>query len=87
MIADEGARSPDEIASIGDSLVFLHNAMKELLDEREILILRLRWGLNGNRVHTLQEISVKIKRTRERVRQIQKNAERKLRRKITADIF
>jgi RNA polymerase primary sigma factor len=51
----------------------------ERLDEREKAILRLRFGLNGERPRTLEEVSQTIGRTRERVRQIQNQALEKLR--------
>jgi RNA polymerase primary sigma factor len=49
------------------------------LDERSRQVIVLYFGLNGNREHTLDEISYKIKLTRERVRQIKEKALRTLR--------
>ena len=49
------------------------------LDDRERLILQLRFGLDGKRPKTLEEVSQEIRRTRERVRQIQNQALAKLR--------
>ena len=49
------------------------------LTEREEKILTLRYGLNGNRKHTLKELGEIFGITRERIRQIQKVALRKLR--------
>ncbi len=48
------------------------------LDEKEALVLKLRFGLDDDRPHTLQEIGDKLKLTRERIRQIEKKAMRKL---------
>ncbi len=48
------------------------------LDEREATILRMRFGLDGNDPVTLKEIGEHIKLTRERVRQIESEALRKL---------
>ncbi len=48
------------------------------LDRREAQILRLRYGLDGGREHTLAEIGQYVGLTRERVRQIQKEALAKL---------
>lgn len=48
------------------------------LDERESTILRLRYGLDGEEPMTLKEIGVKIKLTRERVRQIESEAIHKI---------
>ncbi len=50
------------------------------IDEREALILRLRYGIGGKTPKTLREIGWMIDLTRERVRQIENNALRKLQR-------
>ena len=52
------------------------------LEPREKLILILRFGLDGERPKTLEEVSKRIARTRERVRQIQNLALKKLKRLI-----
>jgi len=51
----------------------------EMLTEREAKILTLRFGLNGSKKHTLKELGEIFGITRERIRQIQKAALRKLR--------
>ncbi len=48
------------------------------LDEKEALVLKLRFGLGDDQTHTLQEIGDKLQLTRERIRQIEKKALRKL---------
>ena len=48
------------------------------LDEREIRILVLRFGLNGETPRTLEDISKEFDLTRERIRQIETKALRKL---------
>jgi RNA polymerase primary sigma factor len=53
-------------------------ALLEDLEERESKILRLRYGLEGDAPMTLKEIGVKINLTRERVRQIECEALRKI---------
>jgi len=50
----------------------------EELDEKETLVLKLRFGLDDNEPKTLQEIGDRLKLTRERIRQIEKKAMRKL---------
>ena len=55
----------------------LQNLLKAI-DEREARILRLRYGLDDGKPMTLKEIGRKLKITRERVRQIEKEALRKL---------
>ena len=49
------------------------------LSEREASIIKLRFGLEGNRSHTLKELGEIFGVTRERIRQIQQKALRKLR--------
>jgi len=48
------------------------------LDEKEALVLKLRFGLDDDEPRTLQEIGDKLNVTRERVRQIEQKAMRKL---------
>jgi RNA polymerase primary sigma factor len=52
------------------------------LDDRESTILRCRFGLDGGSERTLEEVGKKFGVTRERVRQIQNIALKKLRRMI-----
>jgi len=56
----------------------ISNALGEL-SEREASIIKLRFGLEGNRSHTLKELGEIFGVTRERIRQIQQKALRKLR--------
>jgi RNA polymerase primary sigma factor len=51
----------------------------QTLTERERLVVQLRFGLQGNDVHTLDEIATHLRLTRERVRQIEARALAKLR--------
>jgi RNA polymerase primary sigma factor len=55
------------------------NYILETLTARESKILKLYFGLNGEKPHTLEEIGIKFKLTRERVRQIKEKALRRLR--------
>jgi RNA polymerase primary sigma factor len=50
-----------------------------VLNPRERTILEMRYGLQGGRTHTLDEVSAEFKLTRERIRQIEVKALRKLR--------
>ena len=55
----------------------IKNALNEL-SEREENVLKLRFGLEEGRNHTLEEVGNKLGVTRERVRQIEKKAIKKL---------
>jgi len=55
------------------------------LNEREKEILKLRFGLDGYEIHTLEEIGSSFNITRERVRQIEKRTLQKLRIKYSKD--
>jgi len=78
IIPDERTVGPDEL--VRDQEILRHMmALIDKLDEREKKILKLRFGLNGERPRTLEEVSQRIGRTRERVRQIQNQALEKLR--------
>ncbi len=60
----------------------LEESVQEVLEElpaREVRVLQLRFGLWGERMHTLHEAGKKMGITRERVRQIQSNALKRLR--------
>jgi RNA polymerase sigma factor (sigma-70 family) len=57
--------------------------LMDFLDEREQEVLRLRFGLQGGRPHTLGELGEQLDLTRERIRQIEKAALSKLRRPAT----
>jgi len=56
------------------------------LDNREQEILKLRFGLDGYEIHTLEDIGKNFNITRERVRQIEKNTLKKLKRKYTREL-
>jgi RNA polymerase primary sigma factor len=55
----------------------IRNILVEL-DDKEALVLKLRFGLDDDRPLTLQEIGARLKLTRERIRQIEQKAMRKL---------
>ncbi len=78
IIPDRGAMTPDRILGDVESVKRLMSLLGEL-DIRERLILQMRFGLDGKRAKTLEEVSQEIGRTRERVRQIQNQALTKLR--------
>lgn len=60
---------------------FIKQQIKDVLaelDEKEALVLKLRFGLDDDRPKTLQEIGDQLHLTRERIRQIEQRARRKL---------
>jgi len=77
-IEDSDSPAPDDTAS--------HNLLKEQLDAvlgtlppREVRVLQLRYGLLDGKTCTLEEVGRKMGVTRERVRQIEAQALRRLR--------
>ncbi len=77
-IPDDDAPAPAEAAS----LILLKEQLSEVLStltEREEKVLRLRFGLEDGRSRTLEEVGKEFKVTRERIRQIEAKALRKLR--------
>jgi RNA polymerase primary sigma factor len=81
IVEDENATSPYE--NLEDKTVTgMLQEMVKHLDSREETILRYRFGLDGGSEKTLEEVGEKFGVTRERVRQIQNLALRKLRKMI-----
>ena len=77
-IPDDDAPAPAEAAS----LTLLKEQLNEVLDtltEREAKVLRLRFGLEDGRQRTLEEVGKEFNVTRERIRQIEAKALRRLR--------
>ncbi|HZL45191.1 MAG TPA: RNA polymerase sigma factor RpoD/SigA [Opitutaceae bacterium] len=78
IVRDENALSPYENIREGNLKSDL-NRMINSLDRREADILRMRFGLDGHEEQTLDEVGKKFKVTRERVRQLQVLAVKKIR--------
>jgi RNA polymerase primary sigma factor len=82
LVGDEGARTPFEFLRDRN----LRDELPELLailDPRERLIIFQRFGLDGARQRTLEEVGNKLGVTRERIRQLQNIALMKLRRALS----
>lgn len=85
-IQDENAPSPAQIT--------YENMLRERVDEvlstlspREARVLRLRFGLGQDRAYTLEEVGKKFGLTRERIRQIESKALRRLRQPACARLL
>ena len=76
-IEDEGAMSPNDYAANELLKDELNDVLLELTD-REEKVLRLRFGLDDGRTRTLEEVGREFNVTRERIRQIEAKALRKL---------
>ena len=78
-VEDERTPGPADATT---SNALLAEALKEILDtltEREADVLRMRFGMYDGRTHTLEEVGQIFGVTRERIRQIENKAIRKLR--------
>lgn len=77
-IEDQNLLSPEESAAAN----LLHEQIEEMLNalsDREREVLRYRFGLEDGRAYTLEEVGKRFGVTRERIRQIEAKALRKLR--------
>ena len=77
VLPDKNALSPEEIVTAS----LLKDQIEEILGtltEKEKGVLELRFGLNGGEAHTLEEVGKVFNVTRERARQIENKALRKL---------
>ena len=76
-IEDKGSLSPQEAAIISN-LAKQTQTVLSTLDKREEKILRMRFGIGEKHDHTLEEVGQDFNVTRERIRQIEEKALRKL---------
>ena len=81
IICDEEAQDPYEMLRDKD-LRDEVGGLLDVLDDRERKIINSRFGLDGQRTKTLEEVGVKFGVTRERIRQLQNIALRKLRKAL-----
>ncbi len=84
ILPDDRSQSPEE-AVFSQAEAEMIEKLLDALDERESTILRLRYGLTDEEPLTLKQIGDRIGLTRERVRQLEGEALRKLERILSPD--
>lgn len=85
-IRDEEALAPDEAALKTITNEDIDGVLRTLTP-REEAVIRLRFGLKDGRCHTLEEVGSEFNVTRERIRQIEAKALRKLRHPVRSNRF
>lgn len=84
LVGDENAINPfDKLRS--KTLLYDMNHMLESIDPREAEIIRMRFGLDGEKPRTLEEVGQAFDITRERVRQLQNMAISRMRKIMTSN--
>jgi len=77
-IEDKNVEAPEE-AALGSGLTGATTDILDSLTEREAKVIRMRFGIGMNNDHTLEEVGKQFDVTRERIRQIEAKALRKMR--------
>ncbi len=85
-IRDEDTLAPDDAALKTITNEDINNVL-HTLTSREEEVIRLRFGLKDGRCHTLEEVGTEFDVTRERIRQIEAKALRKLRHPVRSNKF
>jgi len=84
IVPDERTRGPEDEMINNDNLKHVFRQLEQM-DSREATILRMRFGLDDCEPQTLKEIGESMGLTRERVRQIEAEALKKLNRSLLGD--
>jgi RNA polymerase primary sigma factor len=84
-IEDQTVHSPVDSAISKSLKEVTHSVLAAGLTPREAKVLRMRFGIEMNTDHTLEEVGKQFNVTRERIRQIEAKALRKLRHPTRAD--
>lgn len=84
IVPDERTRGPEDELINTDNMTHVFRLLDEM-DLREATILRMRFGLDDSEPRTLKEIGESLGLTRERVRQIECEALRKLNRSLVGE--
>lgn len=84
MVADERAKGPEDELLDTDNLKHVFR-MLDTMEPREATILRMRFGLDDAEPRTLKEIGEALGLTRERVRQIESEALKRIAKEILGD--
>ena len=82
-LSDEDAPQPDIEAIYSQELRRMENAFEHLLNERQRFVLTRRYGLQDGEFRTLSEVGKEMGLSRERVRQIEREALNRLRENST----
>ena len=81
-LVDEGSTNPEEELLREESQSLIRLALKDLSDQEQTVLVN-RFGLEGGRTFTLKEIGERMGISRERVRQIEAQAKKRLKKLIT----
>ena len=80
LIEDANTTSPSKILEMSELKEIINSALSSVLNTREESIVRLRFGIDDEKEHTLEEVGQEFQVTRERIRQIEVKAIKKLKR-------
>lgn len=84
IVADDRTKGPEAELIDNDNLTHVYDMLDEM-EPREATILRMRFGLDNSEPCTLKEIGETLGLTRERVRQIENEALKRLHRSLIGD--